>query len=115
MKQTLYFGFGTQMDYPEWQNGFETSTQKDKVLDPYDYGKKDPFSKKLKKLLEEKYGDKVRIQMTYHDVVVEKGKEIRPVVYSIARDLIAAGWELGDFNKNGAVDDIWEEHLSSKK
>lgn len=113
----LYFGFGTVSDYPEWQSGFETSIQKDKVLKPEEYGQngipKNPFKFRLRHILED-YKKYVNIQETYHDVMVPKGEPIRPVVYEIARKLIGAGWELGDFNRNGAIDDIWEEHLAKK-
>lgn len=110
----FYFGFGSQMDFPEWQNGLETSLWKDCCPEPYDAYESNPFKPRLRRILK-KWKDKIHFQNTYHDINVDRGEQIRPVVYDVTRELINAGWQVGDFNRNMAVDDIWEEHLESIK
>ena len=110
----FYFGFGSQMDYPEWQNGLETSLWKDSCPTPERAYQSNPFKPRLRRLLKD-HEDNIEFQNTFHNITVERGEQIRPLVYDITRKLIAAGWEVGDFNRNMAVDDIWEEYLEDKK
>lgn len=112
--RTYYFGFGTQMDYPAWQNGLLTSLDKEKILDWHDYKYKNPFAPRLRRLLKD-FDGKISIGLDHHTVYVEPEEGIRPVIYDITRKLIKEGWQLGDFNRNMAVDDIWEEHLEDLK
>jgi hypothetical protein len=105
--KTFYFGFGSAMDYPDWQNGLSTSTRPDKVNSDHEFDYKNPFRPRLRRLLK-KFDKNINIGFNHHTVYVAKGKAIRPVITKITHALIAAGWKLGDFNRNMRVDAIWD-------
>lgn len=112
--RTYYFGFDSAMDHPDWSNGISTSLNKERVQKPFELDYKNPFRPRLRRQLIN-FKNNVNIGFDFHTIYVEKGKEIRPLITKVAETLIAAGWQLGDFNKNMRVSDIWDVSTSKTK
>lgn len=108
--RTYYFGFLPALDCPDWQNELQTSLDKETLQRDYELDYKNPFRPRLRRQLK-KFEKNVNIGFNKHTIFVEKGKDIRELMTEITKALIKAGWQLGDFNRNGRVDDIWNETL----
>lgn len=112
--RTYYFGFDSAMDHPDWANGISTSLNKERVQKSWELDYKNPFAPRLKRQLK-KFEKQVNIGFEFHTVYVAKGKAIRPLITKVAKALIEAGWQLGDFNKNMRVYELWSDSQDKKE
>ena len=112
--RNYYFGFDSAMDHPLWTNCISTSLNKERVQQSYELDYKNPFRPRLKRQLK-KFEKQVNIGFENHTIYVAKGKEIRPLITKVAKALIKNGWQLGDFNKNMRVFELWSDSQNKKE
>lgn len=112
--RTYYFGFDSAADHSIWQNCVSTSLDKDRVQKPFELDYKNPFRPRLRRQLK-KFENNVNIGFDFHTIFVGKGKEIRPLIRKVATALIKAGWQLGEFNRNMLVYELWCDSQDKKE